>query len=486
MKFLKLAVLFFAFSTFAQEGLFPKVSWSDRLIIILNKEETHCLIWNNGSYGLIYDLATGNQVKEVSFSGYTSDDQFGVHVFDYKNDKAIIAGWDSSGLKQEHYFLWDEANDKFYSGDTFGPPMHGMIQAIIGDEVVYAFTIYKKDKKGYLDLDKPSHSFVQFYNWKTKKWREKKLELEYRAEIIHKNVLAFRDKNEMKYLDLKTLTFTNQTSSAYDNIYTYNEDGKVYAGIYNKGISKIALLDENTLKAGKFIKAPSSNTGDYYWGAMWNYHVKLIRTKNQELDSQDVDLVIKNKKTGEEKTQRITARSKAERQAIWDRWKESSKNKTNKVQEDLDKKYASQIAELKEWEINFPQLPAVYVHDYNNLKGRDISHLKMSKRLSLTYNSTVYAIGKLFECSESKVFLVMLRGPQGNSTESVYAILKTDKYGNRLQYQIIARSLSDSQGYSQLDEFTIRTAGTSNATIDVVEKSIDYTRKQNYKVFCNN
>lgn len=79
MKYLQLFLLLFVFNTFAQNGKFIKVSWSTNLSIILNKEETHCLVWNGYSYGLIYDLATGEQVKEVSLSGYTSDDQFDTH-----------------------------------------------------------------------------------------------------------------------------------------------------------------------------------------------------------------------------------------------------------------------------------------------------------------------------------------------------------------------------------------------------------------------
>jgi DNA replication protein DnaD len=110
----------------------------------------------------------------------------------------------------------------------------------------------------------------------------------------------------------------------------------------------------------------------------------------------------------------------------------------------------------------------------------------MSKRLYLSSKSTVYAIGKVFECEESKVFLVMLRGPSAEGTESVYALLKTDHYGNRLQYQIVARSVSNNIGYIQMDQFSITTYLNNNTTIDVVENYMGKETKRQYKMYCIN
>ena len=482
-------ILFFlllSFSNlFAQNGLLTNVSWSDNLKIILNKDETHCLIWNGKSYGLIYDLATGEQVKEVIFNGYTKDNNYTVHVFEYKNDKATIAGWDNNGLKQEHYFFWDEASNKFYPGDVFASPMHGIIKTIIEDEVVFAFTIYQKDNKGRLNLKKPSHCFVQFYNWKTKKWREFKYPYEYVDKLNSEDLLLFREGNKMKFLDLKTLTFLNKETISFDNILTNYNDGIVYATTYDKGIDKVAPLNEKTFEVGKFSKAPSNQNIDYYWGAMWKYQIKLDRKQNAQ-KKYDVDLFIKNKKTGLEKITRISTTNEVEINLQKERIQAIQDNRQQSSKDDLNKKYAKQIEEMKDFESNFSRLPNAFTYDYSKAQGRDITNLKMSKRLFLTPNTTVYALGKLFECDESIVFLVMLRGPQAEGTESVYAILKTDHYGNRLQYQIIARTIRNNVGYIQMDEFSVATHLNNNTTISVTENYMGKEKKQAYKFYCLN
>ncbi|WPR72806.1 hypothetical protein SLW70_06675 [Flavobacterium sp. NG2] len=486
MRAIRYLFLFFVGSTIAQNGLFTNIQWSTKLKPILNKAETHCLLWNGSSYGLIYDLTTGEQVKEVILTGFTKSSSFEALVFDYRNDKAIIAGWDNSELKPDHYFLWDEASNSFFPGNNFAKPNHGKIIDLIGDEIVFCFTIYKKDSKGRLDLDKPEHSFVQFYNWKTKKWRETKYDYEFAVAIPSKNLLGFKEKNKIKYLDINTLSFLDTTTDSYDNIITHYQDGKVYAAKYNKGIDKVALLDEKTLTTGKFSKPPSTNNLDYYWGALWKYQIQLLKTENKSLNAQDVDLVITNKQTKEEKKARITAGSKEEVALLRDRVETIKNARLNQTKNDLAKKYAGQTADFKEWEINFQDLPKSYVHNYQNAKGRDITNLKMSRRLFLTPNTTVYAIGRIFQCEESKTFLVMLRGPQAEGTESVYAVLKTDHYGNRLQYQIVARTLSNNLGYIQMDDFSISTYLNNNTTIDVTENYMGEKKKKQYKIYCLN
>lgn len=481
MKIIRILILFISLSAIAQQGSFIYQNDIRNLKILLNKEQTHCLLWlaDGKSYGLIYDLQTGEQVKEVIFTGYTSDSNFKPHVFDYYNNNAIIAGWDNNNLQSERYFIWDEASNKFYNGDEL-PAQHGIINDVIGDEIVFSFTIYAKNSKGQLNLKKPQHSFVQFYNWKTKKWRGYKHPYKVKDNLYSKSLILFEDGSKIKYLDLKSLQFLNTTSPGFDNIVTNFQDGNVYAAKYNKGIDKVALFDVTTLKVGSFSKAPSHNNLDYYWGEMTKHHVKLEKNNNE------IDLVITNKQTKDTKKNRITTSNKDEAEIISQRVNSLKELRQNKSKQELNQKYASQIAEMKEWEINFQTLPKNYTHNYKNVKGTDITSLKMSKRLYLSSKSTVYAIGKVFECEESKVFLVMLRGPSAEGTESVYALLKTDHYGNRLQYQIVARSVSNNIGYIQMDQFSITTYLNNNTTIDVVENYMGKETKRQYKMYCIN
>jgi hypothetical protein len=80
----------------------------------------------------------------------------------------------------------------------------------------------------------------------------------------------------------------------------------------------------------------------------------------------------------------------------------------------------------------------------------------------------------------------MLRGPQAEGTESVYAILKTDHYGNRMQYQIIARAIRNHIGYLQRDEFSIATDGNSNTVIKVKQNYMGEEENKEYKIYCLN
>lgn len=483
MKIIRILILLIGFNSIAQNGFFTNISGARNLKIHLSKSQTHALVWHadGGGYGLVYDLQTGEQVKELILKGFTSDSRFKPHIFDYRNDNVILAGWDENNLQPEHYFIWDEASNTFYTGKDL-PSQHGIIHDIIGDEIVFSFTIYKKDSKGRLNLKKPLHSFVQFYNWKTKKWREFKQTLKLKENLPCRSLLLFEDGNKMKYFDLKTTTFLTQTTPVFDNIVTNYQDGNVYASKYkpNHGIDKVALFDLNALTIGSFNKAPTNNNMEYYWGEMMNYQVKL------EQNNKEINLVITNKQSKDTKKVQITTSDKAEIEIINEKIDALKEMRLNKTKDDLDKKYAGQKAEFVEFKANFEALPKTFIYDYNKAKGRDITNLKMSKRLFLTPKTTVYAIGKLFECEESNVFLVMLRGPQAEGTESVYAVLKTDHYGNRLQYQIIARTIKNQMGYIQMDQFSIATYLNSNTTVSVTENYMGEEKKREFKFYCLN
>ena len=483
MKIIRILILLIGFNSIAQNGFFTNISSTRNLKIHLSKSQTHALVWHadGGSYGLVYDLQTGEQVRELIFKGFTSDSRFKPNIFDYRNDNVIIAGWDENNLQPEHYFIWDEASNTFYTGKDL-PSQHGTIHDIIGDEIVFSFTIYQKDGKGRLNLKKPLHSFVQFYNWKTKKWREFKQALKLKENLPCRSLLLFEDGNKMKYFDLKTTTFLTQTTPVFDNIVTNYQDGNIYATKYKPkhGIDKVALFDINALTIGSFNKAPTNNNLEYYWGEMTNYHLKF------EQNNKNVDLVIADKKTKDTKKVQITTSDKAEVERINEKINALKEIRLNKTKDDLDKKYAGQKAEFVEFKANFEALPKTFTYDYNKAQGRDITNLKMSKRLFLTPNTTVYAIGKLFECDESNVFLVMLRGPQAEGTESVYAVLKTDHYGNRLQYQIIARTIRNNVGYIQMDQFSIATNLNNNTKISVTENYMGEEKKREFKFYCLN
>jgi hypothetical protein len=483
MRIISIFLLLFSNFVFAQNGYFINSSYPKDFKIHLNKSQTHGLIWyyKASNYGLVYDLQTGEQVKEIILTGYTTNSSFEPHVFDYQAGNVILAGWDNENLKPEHYFIWDEAANKFYTGKDL-PTQHGIIQDIIGDELIYAFTIYQKDSKGRLNLKKPSHSFVQFYNWKTKKWREFKQPYEFKENLTSRGLLLFEDGNKMKYFDLKTAQFLAQTTPVFDNIVTNYQDGNIYASKYkpNHGIDKVALFDVNSLALSSFTKAPTHNNMEYYWGEMTKYHVKF------EQNNKDIDLVISNKQTKDTKKVKITTSDKAEIDRIREKINALKEARQNKTKDDLDKKYANQKPDFIEFEANFEPLPKTFTYDYNNARGRDITQLKLSKKLFLTPNTTVYSVGKLFECNESKVFLVMLRGPQAEGTESVYAILKTDHYGNRMQYQIIARAIRNHIGYLQRDEFSIATDGNSNTVIKVKQNYMGEEENKEYKIYCLN
>ncbi|RXR31481.1 hypothetical protein EQG68_09475 [Flavobacterium piscinae] len=481
MRIISLFLLLFSNFVFAQNGYLINSSYPKDFKIHLNKSQTHGLIWyyKASNYGLVYDLKTGEQVKEIILAGYTTNSSFEPHVFDYKEDNVILAGWDNEDLKPEHYFIWDEASNKFYTGKEL-PFQHGKIQDIIGDELVYAFTIYQKDGKGRLNLKKPSHSFVQFYNWKTKKWREFKQPYEFKENLTSRSLLLFEDGNKMKFFDLKTAQFLAQTTPAFDVVVSNYADGITYAAKYDKGIDKVALFDINTLTLGSFKKAPTHNNLDYYWGEMVNYHVKF------EQNNTDIDLVITDKFSKATKKVTITTSDKEKADLIKARIATLKEIRQNKIKGDLDKKYASQKPDFVEFEANFEPLPKTFTYDYNNARGRDITQLKLSRKLFLTPNTTVFSVGKVFECKESKVFLVMLRGPQAEGTESVYAILKTDHYGNRLQYQIIARAIRNHIGYLQRDEFSITTNSNSNSVIKVKENYMGEEKSKEFKIYCLN
>lgn len=484
MRIIYLFLLVLTNTAFAQNGYFTSATGIGNFKIHLNKSQTHALLWNYqaSSYGLVYDLQTGEQVKEIILAGYTTNSSFEPHVFDYKEGNAFLAGWDNENLKPEHYFIWDEASTKFYTGKEL-PTQHGKIQDIIGDELVYAFTIYQKDSKGRLNFKKPLHSFVQFYNWKTKKWREFKHPFVYKEHLPSKSLLLFEEGNKMKYFDLKSTQFLETTSPSFDFIVTSYQDGNVYATKYkpNYGIDKIALFDLNSLSIGSFTKAPTDNNNmNYYWGEMTNYHLRF------EQNNKEIDLVITNKQTKDTKKVKITTSDKAEIERIKEKVNALKEARQNKTKDDLDKKYANQKPDFIEFEANFEPLPKNFTYNYNNAKGRDITQLKLSRKLFLTPNTTVFSVGKLFECNESKVFLVMLRGPQAEGTESVYAILKTDHYGNRMQYQVIARAIISQVGYLQKDEFSIATDGNSNTVIKVKQNYMGEEENKEYKIYCLN
>ncbi len=487
---MKKLILFFitlnSIAVFAQnnqEGRLYNVNSLRDIKLLINKDETHCFLHKGGAYGLIYDLQTGKQVKEVVFYGFTKDSGFKTHFFDYKNDKALIAGFDQSGNQSEHIFLWDEASGKFHAGKDL-PTNHGIVHDIIGDEIVYAFPKFAKDKKGKTNFNKIEESFVQFYNWKTQKWRLHTYPFEIKDIIDSRSVAIFKDGNKVKFLDLNTLSFLKHTSNAYDALVTYYTDGKVYAAVHKEGVDRIAPVDPNTLQAGRFQKAPSSNYLDYHSGEMRKYHVRLEGSKNVDQDY-DVDLIINNKENGDRKTIRVTTSDKEQIKLVRNRIDAIEERRLNKSNAILNEKYADQISELREWEVNFDWLPNEYTHNYNHVKGRDITNYKMSKRLFRTPNTTTYAIGKISECDDSKTFLVMLMGPQAEGTESVFAVLKTDHYGNRLQYQIIARSVANNLGYTQMDEFAISTS-YNKTTIHVVENYMGEKKNRQYTIYCNN
>ncbi|MBC8883310.1 hypothetical protein H9X57_07410 [Flavobacterium piscinae] len=332
MRIISLFLLLFSNFVFAQNGYLINSSYPKDFKIHLNKSQTHGLIWyyKASNYGLVYDLKTGEQVKEIILAGYTTNSSFEPHVFDYKEDNVILAGWDNEDLKPEHYFIWDEASNKFYTGKEL-PFQHGKIQDIIGDELVYAFTIYQKDGKGRLNLKKPSHSFVQFYNWKTKKWREFKQPYEFKENLTSRSLLLFEDGNKMKFFDLKTAQFLAQTTPAFDVVVSNYADGITYAAKYDKGIDKVALFDINTLTLGSFKKAPTHNNLDYYWGEMVNYHVKF------EQNNTDIDLVITDKFSKATKKVTITTSDKEKADLIKARIATLKEIRQNKIKGDLDK-----------------------------------------------------------------------------------------------------------------------------------------------------
>jgi len=136
------------------------------------------------------------------------------------------------------------------------------------------------------------------------------------------------------------------------------------------------------------------------------------------------------------------------------------------IQADTEAKYASQIPEFREFEINFQQLPSSYTLDYNTVQGRDITNLAGTRRLFRTATS-VSAIGRINNCDGGGTFLVLLRRNTASSEISTFAIIKADKYGNDKGYQIITQTQKDMGNVSIIGGFTLTINGnfyTFNAT----------------------
>jgi len=143
-----------------------------------------------------------------------------------------------------------------------------------------------------------------------------------------------------------------------------------------------------------------------------------------------------------------------EAQRLWDHIK------NHKAEE---RKKANTITELdfKEFLINFNQMPNSYVLNYNTLQGRDITNLKASRVLFPYLQGSVNAIGKIAECESGHVFLVHFREFKSGSDLTTFAILKTDKNGNKVDYKNIVQTQKTNGYVALLGEFSLSINGSN-------------------------
>jgi hypothetical protein len=486
MKKLILLFLLLPFFAHAQiDKLFGKVSLDD-VSVLLDQNETHCIVFDRyKKLGLVYDLATQQLVHTVNLDGLVPKDVFKLtpDQFDFKNGKVILVGLEG-GIYPGHYFILDEARDIFRLHDQFLAQDHGPVRDVIGDWVIFSFNQFAKNKKGEYNFDKITGSVVQYYNWMTREWRSHKFDQGMTSVISAKNVIALKGGKEGNIVDLMSLKPVQTVKEDLYTLVTSLSDGKVYAATRTKSgsLDKIAEINSETLAVGNFTSVDANVR--YEWTPMWNYMVRLDSRNNVAEDLYDIDLIVLDKKTNLQTATRISPATKNENLDLIAMQKEIREKRQYANESQLQERFASQIKEQQEWDVNFTPLPKVYKLDYNSIKGNEVTNLAMTNRLNLGRGANVYALGLVGECDKAKSYLIMKRASSGGISYSTYGILKMDKYGNRMGYREIGKSENNGSGFTRMDLFTISSTGFGGATVETIQRTQDGEYKETFTHYC--
>ena len=482
-----LLILFFV-PLFAQaqiDKLFGKVSVND-VSLLLDQNETHVMVFDEyKKLGLVYDLASQKLVHTVNLDGFVPKDisRLRPHQFDFKDGKVILVGYEG-GLNPGHYFILDEARDIFRLHDQFLAQDHGPVRDVIGDWVIFSFNQFAKNKKGETNFDKITGSVVQYYNWVTREWRSNTFDQGMTNVIAAKNVIALKGGKDGNIVDLMSLKPVQTVKADLYTLVTSLSDGKVYAATRTKNgnLDKIAEINPETLAVGNFGSVDGSTT--YQWTPMWNYMVRLDSKNNAAEDLYDIDLIVLDKKSNLQTATRISPATKNENLDLIAMQKEIKEKRQYANESQLQERFASQIKEQQEWDVNFTPLPKVYKLDYNSIKGNEVTNLALTNRLNLGRGASVYALGLVGECDKAKSYLIMKRASDGGVSYSTYGILKLDNYGNRMGYREIGKSENNGSGFTRMDLFTITATGFGNATVETIQRTQDGEYKDTFSHYC--
>jgi hypothetical protein len=486
MKKLLLFLFLIPLITQAQiDRLFGDIS-IDETVILLDQNETHCIVFDQArKFGLIYNLASGEFVHSVNLGGLVPKDvsKLKPHQFDFKNGKVILTGFEGQ-LYPGHYFMLDEARDIFYLHDQFIDTERGPVRDVIGDWVIFSFNLFDKNKKGEYNFDKIVGSVVQFYNYMTREWRSHTYDRAVTNVIAAKNVIVLKSGKPDNVYDLMTQKPKGTTSEDFYTLVTSMTDGKVFTATRTKNgsLESIAEINPETLALGSFAKVDP--TVKYVWTPMWNYMVRLDYKYNQETELNEIDLIILDKKSNKQIASRISPATKEENLALVAMQKNIVEQRLFKNEAQLQERYASQILEQREWDVNFTPLPKEYKLDYNSIKGNEVTNLALTNRLNLGRGASVYALGLVGECDKAKSYLIMKRASSGGISYSTYGILKMDKYGNRIGYREIGRSENTGNSFTQMDVFTIKSTGFGGATVETIQRTQDGEYKETFTHYC--
>jgi hypothetical protein len=115
---------------------------------------------------------------------------------------------------------------------------------------------------------------------------------------------------------------------------------------------------------------------------------------------------------------------------------------------------------FEEFASKFELLPPNYVLDYDTMQGRNIGYLDMTK-VYYPYVDEVNAIGKVLECSNGYVFLVMFRSVRSSSETVSFELLLTDNNGKSLGTREITTTQKVMGNVDLLGNFSISVNGSS-------------------------